>query len=316
MANTIIIGVIITVCSNNWISIWIGLEVSLLSFTPFLLNKNKTRSESIIKYFIIQSVASTIFLFRVIYILIGVSILNEIIITVAILIKLGSAPFHNWVIIIIETINYWVILTFLTLIKIPSLVIIHHINRMFLLVPILLGIMTGSVSCINQSSVRKTLGFSSIYNLRLILSSINKLNVTLIFLLIYSFILIIFTLIIKLNKINFINQIIFNEFNPWLKINLWINILSLGGFPPTIGFISKLIIIQTINSNREILLMLIFVLTSILVLIFYTRLVFLSMLNSSTFNKWIFFNKTKSLIFIISINFTLPVILMRLTRVF
>lgn len=315
LANTMIIGVIITVCSNNWISIWIGLEISLLSFTPLILNRNKTRSEAIIKYFIIQRVASSIFLFRVISILIGVSIFNEIILTIAILIRIGSAPFHNWVILVIEPIDYSIMLVILTIQKVPPLFILYQINRKWLVIPIMLGILVGSFSCLNQSSIRKTLGFSSIYNISLLISSINRINVTITFLIIYSFILAILVYIVKINRINYINQMIFNEFNPWLKINIWINILSLGGFPPTIGFVSKLMILQLLIVNIEIVLTSIFVLTSMLVLIFYTRLAFSSILTIYSIKKWVI-SRPKSIIFILSINLSVTPIVITINRVF
>lgn len=314
MANTIIIGVIITVCSNNWMSMWIGLEISLISFIPFLYNKKRARSESIIKYFIIQSVASIIFLFRVIYILIGVSIINEIIITIAILIKLGSAPFHNWILIIIEYIDYLVIFVILTILKAPPLSILYQIDTGILTVPIVLRIIVRSVSCINQSSVRKTLAFSSIYNISLILTSINKFNVTITFLMIYIAIIAIFTVIVSIIKINFINQITFNEFNTWIKINLWIRILSLGGFPITIGFISKILILQNIIFNKEVTIIAILVITSLLVIIFYTRLAFTSILNFYTFKKWTL-TKTEPVHFLIVINISITPITLTLIRI-
>lgn len=291
-----------------------GIEISLLSFIPFIINKNKVRSEAIMKYFIVQRVASTIFLFRVIYILIGVSIINEIFLTISILIKLGSAPFHNWVIIIIETIDYSVLLILLTIIKVPSLSIMYQINTNFLVIPIIIRIVIRSISCLNQSSIRKTLGYSSIYNIRIMLSSINKFRLTLVFLTIYTFMLTILTANISNLKVNFINQIVSNEFNPWLKFNLWINMLSLGGFPPLIGFVSKIIIIQILICNIQVMMLTVLVVTSILVIIFYTRLAFTSIINFYSFKKWII-SKNKPTIFLITINISITPMLISLTLI-
>lgn len=50
-----IIGVIITLSANNWIRIWIGLELNIIAFIPIILNdKNKLRSEAAIIYFFVQ----------------------------------------------------------------------------------------------------------------------------------------------------------------------------------------------------------------------------------------------------------------------
>lgn len=291
-----------------------GLEISLLSFIPFIINRNKTRSESIIKYFIIQRVASTMFLFRVIYILIGVNIINEIILTISILIKLGAAPFHNWVLIIIERINYFTIFTLLTVLKVPPLTILYNINRKILTIAILLRIIIRSIACLNQTSIRKTIGYSSIYNIRLILISINKFNILITFITIYSSYIFLLTMIIKIIKINFINQLVFNEFNPWLKINLWLNILSIRGFPLTIGFMAKLLIIQTLIRDKRIITMIIIILTSMLVMIFYTRLAFTSIIISQSFKKWTL-SKNKPLLFLITINVSITPIIITLIRI-
>jgi len=286
LANTIIIGVIITICTNNWITIWIGLEVSLLSFIPFIQNKSKVRSESIIKYFIVQRVASTILVIRVIYILIGVSIINEIILTISILIKLGLAPFHNWVLIIIEGISYTSILSLLTVLKLPPLVILYQINSRILTIPIIIRILLRAISGINQSSIKKTIGYSSVFNMSLIATVIRKINIIFIFIMIYTTIISMLMIRLIKNKVNFINQIIFNEFSPWIKINFWLNILSLRGFPPTIGFVLKLIIVQNLFNNNQTTILFVIVLTSILVSIFYIRIAFSSIMNFYIQKKW------------------------------
>nr|YP_010431990.1 NADH dehydrogenase subunit 2 [Abrus yunshanensis]USS62525.1 NADH dehydrogenase subunit 2 [Abrus yunshanensis] len=306
LANTMMIGVIMTTCSNNWISMWMGLEISMLSFLPFMVNKNKLSSESLVKYFIIQSVASTIFLLSVICMLIGVNMLNEMTLTMSMLIKLGSAPFHMWVLMIIETINYLPLFFLLTVLKIPPLSILYQINTKMLTIPIILSMLVSSISCLNQSSMRKTLGFSSIYNISLMMISINKFNVMMIYLMIYSTMMILLTNICKKMKINFINQMIFNEFSIWMKINMWINMLSMSGFPPLMGFSAKLMIIQTLMNNNEFIMVIILVLTSFLVMMFYMRLTFSSLMNLYSFKKWTL-NKITSVFYLFSLNLMLNV---------
>lgn len=302
LTNTMIIGVIITICSNNWIAIWTGIEIVLLSFIPLIQNRKNSRSESIIKYFIIQRVASTMFLLRVVIMLIGVNIINEMLITIAIVIKIGLAPFHNWVISIIEGIEYTNVLILLTVLKIPPIIILYHTNTKLLTIPILLRIILRSIICLNQSSVRKTLAYSSIYNNRLIVIPINKFNILLIYIIIYSIIVIIVILVLNPLKINFINQLVFNEINIRTKIVLWFNMLSIRGFPITLGFIGKIIIIQTIILQKRLILLLINLITSILLTIFYLRLTFTSIFRLYSFKKWSNFNN-KPKIFVIWLNF-------------
>nr|YP_010431977.1 NADH dehydrogenase subunit 2 [Abrus daozhenensis]USS62512.1 NADH dehydrogenase subunit 2 [Abrus daozhenensis] len=306
LANTMMIGVIMTICSNNWISMWMGLEISMLSFLPFMVNKNKLSSESMVKYFIIQSVASTIFLLSVICMLIGVNMLNEMTLTISMLIKLGSAPFHMWVLMIIEMINYLPLFFLLTVLKIPPLSILYQINTKMLTIPIILSMFVSSISCLNQSSMRKTLGFSSIYNISLMMISINKFNVMMIYLMIYSTMMILLTNICMKMKINFINQMIFNEFSIWMKINMWINMLSMSGFPPLMGFSAKLMIIQTLINSNEFIMVIFLVVTSFLVMMFYMRLTFSSLMNLYSFKKWTL-NKITPVFYLFSLNLMLNV---------
>nr|YP_010478242.1 NADH dehydrogenase subunit 2 [Nesophrosyne montium]UVI59686.1 NADH dehydrogenase subunit 2 [Nesophrosyne montium] len=289
LGNTMMIGVIMVNCSNSWISMWMGLELVLLSFIPFMQNMNPLSSESMIKYFIVQSIASTLFLFSVSIMLVGDSTMeasNEMILTIAMLIKLGSVPFHNWVLMIIESMGIFPMTCMLTVMKIPPLLIMHQMNSKMLTIPILLGMIVSSVACLNQTSIRKTLAYSSIYNVSLMMMLLTNMIETLLFLMTYTFMLILLAKTIKIMKINFINQMITNNFNNWLKMMLWINMLSMAGFPPLMGFLIKIMVMQKmINENQSIMIFTL-VVTSILVLMFYTRLTFTSIITFNSLKKW------------------------------
>nr|YP_010502914.1 NADH dehydrogenase subunit 2 [Nephotettix virescens]UXD78691.1 NADH dehydrogenase subunit 2 [Nephotettix virescens] len=302
LTNSMVIGVIISISSSNWISLWLGMEISMLSFIPLMMSNKITSSQSMIQYFITQSLASTMFLFSIITMLIGVNmVMNEMFMVISMLIKIGIAPFHNWILLIIESIDYTIMFLLLTVMKLPALTAMYQINSKMLVIPMLISLMVSSISSLNQSSLRKLLGLSSIYNMTLIISSISAMKISLIFLFIYSINLMMLILTIESMKVNFINQFVFNEFTLWTKINLWINMLSMAGFPPLMGFISKMMVIQMLISLNEILMVCLIMLTSLLILMFYTRLVFSSMLISYTFKKWTL-NFSKPLHFIMISN--------------
>nr|YP_010478333.1 NADH dehydrogenase subunit 2 [Nesophrosyne sp. 58 GMB-2012]UVI59777.1 NADH dehydrogenase subunit 2 [Nesophrosyne sp. 58 GMB-2012] len=294
LVNTMMIGVIMVNCSNNWISMWMGLELVLMSFIPFMQNENLLSSEAMIKYFIVQSIASTMFLFSITIMLVGDSMmtqLNEIILTTSMLIKLGSAPFHSWVLMILEPLGILPLMAMLTIMKLPPLIVMHQINTKILTMPILLGMIISSVACLNQTSIRKTLGYSSIYNMSLMMIIIPSIIETTLFLTMYTLMMIPLGKNIKTLKINYINQMITSNFNGWIKLTLWINMLSMAGFPPLMGFFMKIMVMQkTINEN-QMLILLFLVMTSMLVLLFYMRLTFTSLLTSNSFKKWMLLSK-------------------------
>nr|YP_010478398.1 NADH dehydrogenase subunit 2 [Nesophrosyne maritima]UVI59842.1 NADH dehydrogenase subunit 2 [Nesophrosyne maritima] len=289
LVNTMMIGVIMVNSSNNWISMWMGLELVLMSFIPLMQNKNLLSAEAMIKYFIVQSIASTMFLFSVTIMLVGDSMimgLNKIILTTSMLIKLGSAPFHSWVLMVLEPLSLLPLMTMLTVMKLPPLIIMHQINTNLLTIPILLGMIISSVSCLNQTSVRSTLGYSSIYNVSLMLTIISSMMETMMFLTMYTLMMILLSLNINNMKINFVNQIVNNNFNSWIKLTLWINMLSMAGFPPLMGFFMKMMVMQNAIQENQFLILLILVLTSMLVMLFYMRLTFTSILTFNSFKKW------------------------------
>nr|ATD12203.1 NADH dehydrogenase subunit 2 [Cicadellidae sp. EMHAU-2015-Zz052706] len=286
LANTMMIGVIMTICSNNWISMWMGLEMSLLSFMPLMQTDNQISSESMIKYFIIQSIASTLFLFSISIMMIGVNMMILNLISISMLIKLGAAPFHNWILMIIESMSLFSIFTLLTVLKLPPIFIMYQINSSTIIIPIMLGMLLSSLLCLNQSSIRKTLGYSSIYNMSLILSTVNFINISYSYMFIYSTILMFSMVLINKLKVNFINQMIINDFSMFMKISLWINMLSLSGFPLLLGFFNKIMIIQIMILNNQIILVSILMVSSMFVTMFYLRLAFNCILTLSSFKKW------------------------------
>ncbi|KAG7168731.1 Cytochrome c oxidase subunit 1-like 14, partial [Homarus americanus] len=72
------------------------LELNLLSFIPLIITKNNQySSESALKYFLIQALGSAIIIFSASIILISPSV-APLCLALALLLKLGAAPFHFW----------------------------------------------------------------------------------------------------------------------------------------------------------------------------------------------------------------------------
>nr|YP_010757400.1 NADH dehydrogenase subunit 2 [Aconurella montana]WEU77743.1 NADH dehydrogenase subunit 2 [Aconurella montana] len=316
LTNTMMIGVIMTICSNNWVSMWMGMEITLISFVP-LMNSNKinSSSESMVKYFIIQSISSTMLLFSVICMLIGVSMMNEIVLTSAMMMKMGFSIHNNWILMIIKHLEYS-LLILLTIFKLPPILMKYQINSEFLTVNIISKFMFNETIYSYQSSISKTLTYSSIFNMSLMISSINKFSLVMTFVSIYSINMTFLVMLFSMMKINFINQILFNEFSTWMKLNIWINMLSMSGFPPTLGFVTKMMVIQEMIKTNELILVTIMILTSLLVLFFYTRLAFSSMMISYSLTKWEFLMKMNVKYFMMTASVLLTPLILTLKMVF
>lgn len=74
-------------------------------------------------------------------------------------------------------------------------------------------------------------------------------------------------------KISHINQLFSLFFHKKeIKFILFFNLLSLGGLPPFLGFIPKIIVIQLITINNQLFLLTFIVLITLITLYFYIRL--------------------------------------------
>nr|WRK21388.1 NADH dehydrogenase subunit 2 [Acinopterus sp.] len=290
LMNTMMIGVIMVISSNNWAVMWMGIEISMMSFIPIMKNKNMLSAESTMKYFISQSIASMLFLMSVILMLIGVN--YSTLMSISMVIKMGAAPFHNWMLMIVEWMSYSTILLMLTILKIPPMLILMYSGEMSTII-IITSMMIGSIMALNQSSIKKILVYSSVFNLGMMMTSINLFNTWMSYLMIYSLMMILMTNSINELKINFISQMMSNESSLLSKMSLWMNMLSMGGFPPLIGFINKMMIIQSLMVKNEVMMMLIVMLSSMVMLFFYIRVTFTSIMFYSMSTKWMLpMNKT------------------------
>nr|ATG83175.1 NADH dehydrogenase subunit 2 [Tricentrus sp. EMHAU-15062504] len=303
-----VMGVTIAISSNNWLMIWVGLELSMMCFIPIMSNKMKLNSESCIKYFIIQSLSSTIMMMGVIMML---ELNSTSILIMSILLKLGVSPFHTWIISIIEGMSYYSITLMLTLMKLAPINMLSYLNTN-LNVFVLLGLFIGSFSGLNQNSIKKIMVYSSIFNMSMVILSINSTEVWLMFFILYSTSLILLNyLIMKLN-LNYINQMIINNFNLPIKICCWLTLLSMGGFPPFMGFFGKMMVIKFLIMTNELMICTMLVLTSLLVMFFYTRMVILSIILFFNIPKWMIMTKFNFNSFIIMTSLILPLMLFNL----
>ena len=275
----LVIGTLISVSSSSLFGIWIGLEINLISFIPIIINleNNKKRREAGIKYFLIQALASAIVIFSSLYYYLfrGYTFSNvaNVLMTLALCLKLGMAPFHFWFPEVLEGLNWVNSFILLTWQKISPLIILSLFFYSNMLIAIsLISAITGAISGINQTSIRKILAFSSISHLGWI-SSIIYFNSRL---WINYFILYSITRLILCFSFWFLNLNYFSQLTLIKNINekfiIFVNLLSLGGLPPLLGFLPKWLAIIVVCSSFPVLIVLIS--SSLITLYFYTRLCF------------------------------------------
>lgn len=99
---TLVLGTFIRISSSNWLYIWIGLEINLISFIPLIMaSRVDCETERRLKYFLVQALGSGLLLFGALrYINYPNSLIRDwlgsYILVFRLIIKLGIAPFHFW----------------------------------------------------------------------------------------------------------------------------------------------------------------------------------------------------------------------------
>nr|YP_010933662.1 NADH dehydrogenase subunit 2 [Ptychadena erlangeri]WKT10470.1 NADH dehydrogenase subunit 2 [Ptychadena erlangeri] len=306
------IGTTITLSSYHWLLAWIGLEINTLAIIPLLTKNFHPRAvEAATKYFLTQAAASALILFSCSYnawetggwSLSYTMDPAAIILSIALMMKLGLAPMHFWMPDVLQGAPLSTGLVLSTWQKIAPLVLLlqisQHINLFVLTSVGITSILIGGWGGISQTQVRKILAFSSIGHLGwtvIILKFYPQLAI-------YSFVLYIvlttamFVSLMTLSSTNLTQISTSWAKSPALTTSMVLVLLSLAGLPPLTGFSPKLLISLELVKQNTIFLVLLVSFASLLSLYFYLRLTYvitltLSPNTSNSLLMWRTLNKT------------------------
>nr|YP_009573120.1 NADH dehydrogenase subunit 2 [Macromia daimoji]QBF44100.1 NADH dehydrogenase subunit 2 [Macromia daimoji] len=291
---TLVSGTLLSISSSNWLGMWMGLEMNLLSFIP-IMNKDSSpcESESSMKYFLIQAIASVIFLMSILMmsmIKINYFYIVDYFFFSALLMKMGSAPFHFWFPGVMEGMSWMNCFILMTWQKIAPFILISYkltINYL-LIVSIFLSTLIGAVGGLNQTSIRKIMSYSSISHLGWMISAM-YINMYMWMMYFITYALMNITLIYSFKNLSLfhLSQMYFiNNITPNMKFIMMVNLMSLGGLPPLTGFLPKWFIIQNMVNQGNLLTITFMVMTTLLTLFFYLRLMFSTFMFINQTYKW------------------------------
>nr|YP_010163985.1 NADH dehydrogenase subunit 2 [Phloeosinus perlatus]QRK25836.1 NADH dehydrogenase subunit 2 [Phloeosinus perlatus] len=297
-SSTMILGTLISVSAMSWLIAWMGLELNLLSIIPLMkTNKlDKFSSESTIKYFLTQALASMILLFSMVILSnktmmkMDTNMITLIPASGALLLKMGAAPLHFWLPEVVSGMNWKMNLVILTWQKIAPMILfslLTHWTTMTLFI-IILSSMIGGIQGSNQTCLRKILAYSSINHIGWMIAAISdSMTLWLLYFTIYFTTSMIIMIFLEKSNSMFVNQIQKMMLNKKTKLLFMMNFLSLGGLPPFLGFLPKWMIINSLTLNEMYLTTIILIIFTLLSLFIYTRLMFPSMAlySSNSLNK-------------------------------
>nr|YP_010596835.1 NADH dehydrogenase subunit 2 [Cycetogamasus diviortus]WAK85121.1 NADH dehydrogenase subunit 2 [Cycetogamasus diviortus] len=268
----------LAISTNNWFQMWLALEVNMMMFLPLMFNKDNLSINSMMKYFIVQAFASSIFIFSMIFVqkFFWDTILSMSV-TLAMLTKLGMFPLYFWFPQVSEGLA-WMSFTLLSTVqKIIPLYIVSMSSQMLFMGALIMSSTIGCLSMINQSSLRKLLAYSSLTHMSwMLLSMLNNNMIWVLYFVIYSSMMLsIFFIFNPMNMSSISNLKTLNTFS--LASSLFISMMSLGGLPPFLGFLPKWAIIS--NSSNSFFLLFILIISSLVSIFVYLRLTYPMMFN-------------------------------------
>lgn len=275
---TIITGIFIAISSPSWFVAWLGLELNLLSFVPLIFSeKNSYSSERALKYFLVQAIGS-------IAILIGRTILYltrnpqiEKIIICALLFKIGAAPVHFWLPRVMQGLSWTNCALLITAQKITPIALLLNTDKLtrqelIFGASILCGIL-GGIGGLNQTLLRKILAYSSISHIGWLLAIVRHDRTRwAIYLILYAYTVLSIVSVLDSSQIFHNYHFTTLVCGPIPALGIFLSLFSIGGLPPLLGFIAKIIVINELLTQRLFFWILILIIRSLITLYFYTRL--------------------------------------------
>nr|UGS80308.1 NADH dehydrogenase subunit 2 [Graphocaecilius interpretatus] len=290
-----ILSTLISISSSNWLGVWMGLEINMISFIPLIITtKNILSNESAIKYFLIQASSSSLFLMTILFnsfnsISLSSNYLTDsllFLLATPLMIKMAAAPFQQWFINIMSGMTWAMCYTVSTWQKITPLFILNyliHMNNMLIILFIILSTIVGALGGITQTLIKKIIAYSSVNHLGWLMTTLLLSKKIMLFYMFFYMILNAFVMFI----FNLNNIIQFTQINTKiLFVSFVICMMSLGGLPPFLGFMPKLMLIKMLLENNLFNLSMILVATTLVTLFFYLRMTFSIMNLSSISQKW------------------------------
>nr|AKQ13201.1 NADH dehydrogenase subunit 2 [Pachytriton xanthospilos]AKQ13202.1 NADH dehydrogenase subunit 2 [Pachytriton xanthospilos]AKQ13203.1 NADH dehydrogenase subunit 2 [Pachytriton xanthospilos]AKQ13204.1 NADH dehydrogenase subunit 2 [Pachytriton xanthospilos]AKQ13205.1 NADH dehydrogenase subunit 2 [Pachytriton xanthospilos] len=288
LMSSLAVGTITTLSSYHWFLAWMGLEVNTLAIIPLMTKMHHPRAtESATKYFLTQATASALILFSTImnaWMTGEWTIMNmnhhtsTTILTIALAIKLGVAPFHLWLPDVLQGLNMMTCLILSTWQKLAPMALLiltsHQLNTNLLIMMALTSMVVGGWGGLNQTQMRKIMAYSSIAHLGWMTMIVPFApNLALLNLLIY--IILTSSMFMTLMALNSTSM---NKLSTsWLKTPTlaaftMIVLMALGGLPPTSGFLPKWLILQEMAKQHLNMLSITMAMSALLSLFFYLRL--------------------------------------------
>nr|YP_010703303.1 NADH dehydrogenase subunit 2 [Heterocarpus sibogae]WCO11506.1 NADH dehydrogenase subunit 2 [Heterocarpus sibogae] len=284
---TLLLGAFIALSSPSWFSAWLGLELNLLSFIPLISSKsNIYSSEAALKYFLIQALGSSIILASSPALLLF-SLKPNFMILCALLLKMGAAPVHFWFPSVMQGIGWLQCIMLMTIQKIAPMLMLSYLSissmTYIVFVSSMMSALVGSLGGLNQTLMRKIMAYSSINHMAWMLAAIYfSTPMWINYFMIYSIVTSSVVSIMHSQQIfHFKQTSSLTHQSTLTKITVFFAMLSLGGLPPFLGFLPKMMVIQSLVNTKSLVWLSVLLFSALITLFYYLRIIMTSLTLSA-----------------------------------
>nr|YP_010531203.1 NADH dehydrogenase subunit 2 [Blasticotoma filiceti]UXW93438.1 NADH dehydrogenase subunit 2 [Blasticotoma filiceti] len=312
---------IMAMSSNSWMSMWMSLEINMMSFIPLMMNTPLNLStNAMIKYFLTQAVSSSMLIISLMMLKMqnnyASSNLIYTLMTTSLLFKLSAAPLHWWLPSMINEISWINCLILLTWQKIIPMYMINTMEFKSTMITFCASFsaMLGSISGLNQTSLKMILTYSSITHTGWMLHTMNMNKIIMsMYLLIYSLLILSVTIMCKTLNMNYLSQMfLMNNKKNMMKMMMTMMFLSMSGLPPFISFTPKIFTLMMMINNKMLMETMILLMSTLISLKFYMNPLITSLMLNYYNNKSTMLNmKLNKLNLLIIINLSINLILIK-----
>nr|YP_009271261.1 NADH dehydrogenase subunit 2 [Faxonius punctimanus]ANW09559.1 NADH dehydrogenase subunit 2 [Faxonius punctimanus] len=289
---TLILGLVLCISSDSWFGAWVGLELNLLSFIPLISSSsNRYSSESILKYFLVQVLASIMIIFSALFILMVVNL--KMVFSLSLMLKLGAAPFHFWFPQVMEGLNWIQVMILMTFQKVGPMILLSYLvydkwSLIMIFTSAVVSAVVGAMGGLNQLYLRKIMAYSSINHMSwMFFAMILSEYCWLLYFGIYCLLSFLVVVNFYLQQAYHFSHLINSSFPLIPKILSMMSLFSLGELPPFLGFIPKWFIIQEMIVNNYFYPLMLLLMCSLVTLYFYIRLSISFLTLMFPFSSWI-----------------------------
>lgn len=291
-------GTILALRRSSWFVVWMGLELNMMGFVPFVGVRGKIISGGIFKYFLIQVVGSlVIFLLGLLgrmelgyWIFVYDALIKGGILIIIMALKIGARPFHGWVLSVRDELDWVSLIILLTWQKLAplGLIIVSGWRVLAVLFVGILRVLVGGIGGLNQLIIKQLMVYSSIGHLGWIsVLFLVSWGVGLVYFLFYTVVRL-GVIIYFIKGYSYVRQFYSSEYIDRIIIGrLCLNLFSLGGLPPLLGFYPKWIGIVSLLGLSYFWLVIFYLIIGLITLYFYLRLGYIWFLGGFRDRFWI-----------------------------